>query len=183
MTFVRADNGWLGLLIFIVAILLQAIAAMRKGKAARPPVPGTTQRRAPAPVVRRPMPTSAPAPAPWRTEPVIISAPSPSQLPPKLRELFEELSFPPPGSAEPTPYARAEVTPSLPPEPSEAEIAAAARAMEAAENAGTAPAASPAWSRLGVQSRAEWQKAFILSEVLQPPVALRPDGFARSAHF
>ncbi len=187
---VLASDSWLGLLVFLGAILFQLFAAMRKGKAARPPLPGTTQHRAPAPVVRRPMPAPVPAPAPWRPEPVFVPAsPSPeprsaSQLPPKLRELFEEMSAPAAPAPAPVSRAYAPAPASFPREgPSDAELLAA-RALEAAESAATAtPAVSPALAHLRLQGRAEWQRAFLLSEVFQPPLALRRDALARGAHF
>ncbi|MDE1170645.1 MAG: hypothetical protein PW734_05445 [Verrucomicrobium sp.] len=134
----RADVGGLGGLLFlVVAIVVQLLNGLRRGKIATPPPP----RPAPA----RPVP-----PAPSRA-----------------REIWEEVrssvAVVPPPVFVPAP---------APPLPEGWEEAA--RRMEAAE-AVTVDAPAPARLRLRVEGREAWQRAIVLSEVLQPPLALRPD--------
>ena len=177
----RADSGWLGILFILGAIAVQLMRAMQRGPVPPPPAVPRPAYHAPAPVPvpeLEPRSESSYAPSDW-SAPEEASVP-PSTLPPRLRELFEELSVPPaPPVLPPLPVFQS--APKVEPVPvlaatSEAgllALAAAARRMEAAETGAEGSPSSHAWTRLRLHTREEWQRGLVVSEILQPPVALR----------
>jgi hypothetical protein len=110
--------------------------------------------------LRRGKPPTAPSPSPAPSRPR-----SPAPVSQRMREIWEE------------PVAAPVLIPAEISGPSP-DIDAAARRLEAAEAALNAPQTTPhAWATLRIRGREEWQKAIIVSEVLQPPLALRPNWF------
>jgi len=166
----RADGSWLGLLFIVGAIAFQLVKAMSRGNVE--PLPPASTPSDPTPAYR-PHPASAPAPTAARSE-----------LPPRLRDLFETLSvpggFPPgvprPGSGPTAPdsFFRPEPTPS-PVESASSEIMAVpSLSVPTLEAFPSMPIRSgPRLDLLRLNNRQDWERAILLSEILQPPLALR----------
>jgi hypothetical protein len=144
------SSNWGGLLLIVAAVIGQFFNAMRKGKPPTPPIPERP----------RPKAQSRPPILPKHPAPFFPDRPAPSApLPQPVRDIFQrELSIPP-----------AYVPPAPEPEPVErpVEILRDDTAVPPAPHHGTA------LDRLRLNTRDDWQRAILLSEVLQPPLALR----------
>jgi len=167
----RADGSWVGLIIIVIAIASQAIKAMGRGKVE--PLP---------PTVPRPTPAPTPRPQPVYRETALPSAPARSELPPRLRDLFETLSVPggfPPGVPRPGsgPVYRPFPTPApVAVEPPPLEVVAAIPRPTAEAFPSGPTRHGPRLDLLRLNNRQDWERAIILSEILQPPLALRSQG-------
>ena len=166
----RAAGDWIGLVVIAAAVIAQVVKALQRGKVEPMPIPGTSLPQRPQ---RRPVPVARPTPTqevppPWsrarNAEPV-------QELPARLKGLFDTLSQPETASTGiPQPQ------PTLPPEPTEAELYALAQrdiAAEAATAQANAAVHRPAAARLGLGTLDAWRRAIIAREILDKPVALR----------
>ena len=167
MTMQRADGSWLGLLFIVGAIAFQLLKAMGRGKVE--PLPPT-----------QPRPTPAYRPQPAYSEPSLPPTSTRSELPPRLRDLFETLSvpvgFPPGGSAPTAPPSiyRPDLAFSPVIESATPEILPAPSLPTPEAFPSPPPRHGPRLDLLRLNNRQDWERAIILSELLQPPLALRP---------
>jgi len=167
----QASGDWIGLLVILGAIVAQAVSALRRGKPPTVPEPPARPRPQPRPPVQ-----AAPRPTPtWKQEPVIpprpsvpvpVATPTPAPTPAAvadpdaadLHRLLERLRQSDATRDTLATSERAERKESL-----------------AVGTSVTLNQASAGMQRLqsALRNRDELRRAIILSEALQPPLALR----------
>ncbi len=164
----QASADWIGLLVILGAIVAQAVSALRRGTPPTAPEPRERpQHRPPVQAAPRPAPAPAPAPA-WRPEPAIPPRPS------------VPAPTPVPAAADPDAADLHRLLERLRQSDATRDTLATSERAERKESltVGTSVTlnqASAGMQRLqaALRNRGELRRAIILSEALQPPLALR----------